>query len=92
MNEYAPRMKKLGPLGKSEGMDKDQLKLKIGAVTRLIPYIKLVERERLRAPLKLRASAEPEEAHIKFFESDELNGLVRYDESRKCYALSRVRL
>jgi len=57
------------------GMDKDQLKFKMEAVTRLIPYIKLVERERLRAPLKLRTSAEPEEAHDKFFESDELNRL-----------------
>jgi len=114
-------------------MDEKELKFKLEAVTRLIPYIRLVERERLRLP------AMPEEEYYRFFASDELNrifeetigaklaisqitlllrdgplgtaemakklgltpsevsrhlntssrqGLVRYDESRKCFALA----
>jgi len=109
------------------------LKFKLEAVRKLIPYLKLVERERLRVPVK------SEEAYNKFFESSEVNrlfselfgdklaisqimlllgenplsttdiseklglnpsdvsrhmisssrqGLVRYDETQKCYALA----
>jgi len=133
MSEFVNKVKQLGPLGKSEGIDENGLKLKLEAVTKLIPYIKLVDREKLRVPSK------SEEAYNKFFASDEVNrlfnelivdklaisqimsllrerplstgeisetlglnpsevsrhmnsssrqGLVRYDESRKCYALA----
>jgi len=132
-NDFVNKVKELGPLGKGEGIDENGLKLKLEAVTKLIPYIKLVERERLRAPTR------SEEAYHEFYNSDELNrlfselildklaisqitsllrerplstseiaeilgltpsevskhlssssrqGLVRYDESRKCYALA----
>ncbi len=132
-NDFTNKVKELGPLGKSEGIDKNELKLKLEAVSKLVPYIKLVERERLRVPVK------SEEAYNKFFISDEINrlfneligdklsisqimlhlrekplstgelseilglnpsevsrhmksssrqGLVRYDETRKCYALA----
>jgi F420-non-reducing hydrogenase iron-sulfur subunit len=47
------------------------LKFKLDAVTQLIPYIRLVERERLRLP------AMPEEEYRKFFESDELRRLFK---------------
>jgi F420-non-reducing hydrogenase iron-sulfur subunit len=133
VNGFVKKVKDLGPLGRGEGMDEKELKFKLEAVTRLIPYIRLVERERLRLP------AMPEEEYRKFFDSDELNrlfnetiadklaisqimlllrerplptaemakrlgltpsevskhlntssrqGLVRYDESRKCFALA----
>jgi F420-non-reducing hydrogenase iron-sulfur subunit len=133
MNDFVKKVKELEPLGKSEGMDKEVLKSKLEAVTKLIPYIKLVERERLRVSFK------SEGEYHKFFTSDELNrlfneligdklaisqimlllrerplstgeiaevldlnpsevsrhmnsssrqGLVRYDESRKCFALA----
>ncbi len=75
MNEFSPKISSLGPLGKSEGMDKDQLKFKIEAATRLIPYIKLMQRGKLKDPVKLRASAEPEEAYNKFYSSDEFDSL-----------------
>jgi len=132
-NDFVKKVKELGPLGKGEGIDENGLKLKLEAATKLIPYIKLVERERLRVPTK------SEEAYNAFYNSDELNrlfselildklaisqitsllrerplstseiaeilglsssevskhlnsssrqGLVRYDESRKCYALA----
>jgi NADH-quinone oxidoreductase subunit E len=69
MNEFVPRIEKLGPLGKGEGMDEHELKLKLRAVTKLIPYIKLVQSERLRAPVKT------EEAYNKFFSSEEFDRL-----------------
>ncbi len=133
VNDFVKNVKELGPLGKGEGIDESGLTLKLEAATRLIPYIKLVERERLRVPTR------SEEAYNEFYNSDEVNrlfgelildklaisqitsllrerplstgeiaeilgfnpsevskhlnsssrqGLVRYDESRKCYALA----
>jgi F420-non-reducing hydrogenase iron-sulfur subunit len=133
MNDFGRKVKELGPLGKGEGIEENELKFKLEAVTKLIPYIRLVETERLRVPVR------SEEAYNKFFASDELNrlfnelivdklaisqimlllrekplstgqiseilglnpsevsrhmnsssrqGLVRYDESQKCYALA----
>ena len=68
-NDFTKKVKELGPLGKSEGIDKKELKFKLEAVRKLVPYMKLVERERLRVPVK------SEEAYNKFFESDEVNRL-----------------
>jgi len=132
-NDFTNKVRELGPLGKSEGIDENELKFKLEAVSKLVPYIKLVERERLRVPVK------SEEEYNNFFTSDEVNrlfdeligdklsisqimlhlrekplstgdiseilglnpsevsrhmksssrqGLVRYDETRKCYALA----
>jgi len=69
MNEFGPSIEKLGPLGKSEGLDETGLKFKLEAVTKLIPYIKLVQSERLRVPVRT------EEAYDKFFTSEEFNRL-----------------
>jgi F420-non-reducing hydrogenase iron-sulfur subunit len=133
VNGFVKKVRELGPLGRAEGLDTGELKLKLEAVTQLIPYIRLVERERLRIPIK------SEEEYHQFFASDELNrlfnetiaeklaisqitlllrkkplptveiaktlgltpsevsrhlntssrqGLVRYDESQKCFALA----
>jgi F420-non-reducing hydrogenase iron-sulfur subunit len=133
MTDFSSRVKQLGPLGVGEGIDADVLKFRLEAVTKLIPYIKLVERERLRVPVK------SESAYTAFFASDEVEtlfneligdkltlgqiiallgdsplstaelserigvkpsevakqinnasrqGLVRYDQSRKCFALA----
>ena len=48
MNGFGHTVKKLGPLGQSEGISKDALELKLKAVTKLIPYIRVVQNERLR--------------------------------------------
>ena len=69
MNDFSARLKELGPLGVGEGLDKDVLKVKLAAVDKLIPYMKLVERERLRVSVK------SEEAYGEFYASDEANGL-----------------
>ena len=133
VDDFTREIKELGPLGETEKMRVDELKLKLEAARKLVPYIKLVERERLRVPMK------SEEEYTKFWNSDEVNelfndliadklaisqillhlaekplstgeiskimslnpsevskymisssqqGLVRYDESRKSYALA----
>jgi len=69
MNDFGKKVKELGPLGKGEGIDENALKFKLEAVTNLVPYIKLVERERLRVPIQ------SEEEYYKFFASDEFNRL-----------------
>ncbi len=69
MSDFGKKVKELGPLGKGEGIDENALKSKLEVVTNLVPYIRLVERERLRVPFK------SEEEIQKFFTSDEFNRL-----------------
>ena len=47
VNEFTQTLKELGPLGKNEGMDENELNTKLQEVTKLIPYIKIVKREKL---------------------------------------------
>ena len=67
MDDFVRTLKELGPL--SGGEAGEGLQSKLTAVDRLIPYIKLVERERLRAPLKT------EDAYNEYYASDETNRL-----------------
>ena len=69
ITDFTEKLKKLGPLGVSEGIKENGLKFKIEAVNKLIPYIKLVERERLRIHFNT------EEEYNKFFALDEVNRL-----------------
>jgi coenzyme F420-reducing hydrogenase delta subunit len=71
INDFCKQIGELGPLGKSDGIDEDGLKFKLEAATKLIPYIKLVERERLRAPSK------SEGEYNEFFTSDEVDKLFK---------------
>lgn len=52
MNEFSNKVKQLGPLGSNEKIDFQTLKFRFESVAKLIPYIKLVERERLRIPVR----------------------------------------
>ncbi len=71
VTEFTGRLKELGPIGKGEGMDPAVLKLKLDAITKVLPYIKLVEREKLRVRFENKAEYE------KFFASAELNSLFK---------------
>jgi len=71
MDNFVTKVKELGPLGKSEGIEENGLKLKLEAVNKLIPYLKLVEREKLRVPSK------SEEAYNTFYSSKEVNRLFK---------------
>jgi len=50
MSEFSAKARALGPLGQAEKLEPEAMKLKLAAVDRLVPYLKLVERERLRPP------------------------------------------
>ena len=64
MNDFSQTVKKIGPLGEGEGIDEKVLAFRLKTLQSMIPYIKLVERERLRIRLK---SVEAVEA---FYRSD----------------------
>jgi coenzyme F420-reducing hydrogenase delta subunit len=69
INDYCKKVGEIGPLGESEGIEEKGLKFKLEAVTNLVPYVKLVEREKLRVPVK------SEDAYYEYFFSDAVNRL-----------------
>jgi F420-non-reducing hydrogenase iron-sulfur subunit len=69
MNDFGKQLKEFGPLGEGEGLDQNILELKLEAVTKLIPYVKLVERERLRVRF------DKQEKYTEYFASDEFRRL-----------------
>jgi F420-non-reducing hydrogenase iron-sulfur subunit len=85
INAFGKRVKELGPLGSSEGIDEDSLKSKIQAVAKLVPYIKIAKREKLEARLGNKAE------YGGFFTSDEIDKLFDevvsyYIDPEKCRA------
>ncbi len=71
VNDFSKKLKALGPLGKGEGIDTGGLKIKFEALTRLLPYIRLVETEKLRVHFDTEKECE------EFFSSDEVDKLIR---------------
>ena len=84
-DDFSKKVKELGPLGKSEGIDENELRFKLEAARKLVPYMRLVERERLRVPVKSK------EAYTEFFESSEINALFDEIFSEKL-AISQIML
>jgi F420-non-reducing hydrogenase iron-sulfur subunit len=85
MNDFGKKVKELGPFGKGEEVDQDELRNRLEAVTKLIPYIKIAKREKLESRL------ENEEEYDGFFTSDEIDRLFReapsyYIDPEKCQA------
>ena len=71
MNDFSRKLRELGPLGKGEGIEWAVLYPRLEAVSRLIPYIRLVERERLR--VRFNTAEEYEE----YYRSDEVETLFK---------------
>jgi DNA-binding transcriptional ArsR family regulator len=71
MNEFGRQVQTLGPVGAGEGLSAQALSLKLAALTRLVPYLKLVQTERLRVV------ARSEEAYRKFYAGAEFDRLFR---------------
>lgn len=69
MNSFSKTIRELGPIGVAEGMAEEALKPKLDAVSNVIPYVRLVERERLRVRLT------SEEDFAAYFESEEFQRL-----------------
>jgi len=85
MNMFGKKIKDLGPLGKAEGISENELKSKLEEVRKLIPYIKIVEREKLESRL------ENEEEYEGYFTREEIESLFRevpsyYIDPEKCQA------
>ncbi len=64
MSDFTRQLREWGPLGQDDGIN-------FKAVSQLVPYLKLVEREKLRVPTK------SEEAYREFFASDEVGRLFK---------------
>ena len=69
MSDFAKLLAELGPLGRDEEIDEASVKFRLRALNQLVPYLKLVEREKLRVPTK------SEEAYHEFYNSEEVNRL-----------------
>jgi F420-non-reducing hydrogenase iron-sulfur subunit len=87
VNSFVNKVKELGPLGESEGIDRNGLKSKIAEITKLVPYIKLVNQAKLGSRL-----TNPEQ-YDALFTHDEIERLFDevvsyYIEPTKCQACS----
>jgi F420-non-reducing hydrogenase iron-sulfur subunit len=70
-DEFVDTVRRLGPiLSSEEGMDGRGLAFKMAAARKLVPFLKLVERERLRVPEKT------EQGYLDFFNSQRVNRLI----------------
>ena len=85
VSDFIKKVRVIGPLGKSEGIDGNGLESKLNEISRLIPYIKIVTRDKLSSRLK-----DPEEWN-KLFTKDEIDKLFSevisyYIDPEKCQA------
>ena len=85
VGELSDTVRALGPLGNNEELDQNELKTRLEEVSTLIPYIKLIKKEKLESRL------ENEEEYEGFFTSDEIDELFNevpsyYIDPDKCQA------
>ncbi len=85
VNSHIQRVRELGPLGASEGMDQETLKTKLEEVIKLVPYFKIQYKEKLGKRL-----TSPDE-YGGFFTRDEIETVFRevvsyYVDPVKCQA------
>jgi len=85
MGEFGNKVKELGPLGKGEGIEENELKSKLAELRRLVPYIKMVKNEKLASRLT------HAEEYDKLFARDEIEKLLSevlsyYIDPEKCQA------
>ena len=85
MSKFGKKVNKIGPIGKSEGIDKEELKSRLKEITKLVPYIKMVKREKLASHLY------NIEEYDRLFTSEEIDSLFRevisyYIDPDKCQA------
>jgi len=71
INSFSKQVEALGPLGKGEGINANSLRTKIQEVIKLVPYIKIVKRDKLQSRL------ENKEEYEGFFTRDEVDRLFR---------------
>ena len=69
MNEYSEQLTKLGPIGKAEGISKEDLEIKLEAIRKIIPFVRLSIAQRLNSLPR------SEEAYYEYFSSKEFDDL-----------------
>jgi coenzyme F420-reducing hydrogenase delta subunit/Fe-S-cluster-containing hydrogenase component 2 len=84
-NDFVKKIKELGPIGKGEGMDDDTLKTRLAEVAKLVPYIKVVNKDKLMSRL------ESHDQYETAFTKDEVEKLFSevvsyYIDPEKCQA------
>ncbi len=47
VSDFTKKVREIGPLGVQEGLDPNQLRVKLNEVKRLVPYIKMVKKQKL---------------------------------------------
>ena len=85
INDFGKKVKELGPIGIGEGIEESQLRSKIREITKLIPYIKIVKKEKLGSRL------ENKDEYDGFFTREEIDSLFKevasyYIDPEKCRA------
>jgi coenzyme F420-reducing hydrogenase delta subunit/Fe-S-cluster-containing hydrogenase component 2 len=85
VNDFVQKVKELGPLGEGEGISREEVRSRVAAIARLVPYIKLAKKEKLASRLE-----KPEE-YDTFFTAEEIEKLVNeapsyYIDPEKCQA------
>jgi coenzyme F420-reducing hydrogenase delta subunit/ferredoxin len=85
VNGFVKKVKALGPLGRGEGIKQNELKSRLAEISKLVPYLKLVNQDKLASRLKT-----PEE-YDGLFTKDEIDRLFRemvsyYIDPEKCQA------
>jgi hypothetical protein len=69
MNEYSEQLTKLGPIGKAEGISKEDMDLKLEAIRKIIPFVRLSIAQRLNSLPR------SEDAYYDYFSSQEFDDL-----------------
>ena len=85
VNTFVKTVKSLGPLGEAEGIDRQELKARLAEMSKLVPYFKLVNQEKLGSRLQ-----RPEECDG-LFTKEEIDKLFSemvsyYIDPEKCQA------
>jgi coenzyme F420-reducing hydrogenase delta subunit/NAD-dependent dihydropyrimidine dehydrogenase PreA subunit len=52
MNKFGSQVRELGPLGQAEGLDQNELRIKLAEIRKLVPYIKLTKNKKLASRLE----------------------------------------
>ncbi len=93
MNEFSMSIKQQGPLGTSEGIDKNKIKSRLKELIKLIPYIKLMKKSKLGLH-----SHDNEQAYEELYTRDEIERLllnvpsyyIDPDKCRSCMICARM--
>ncbi len=85
VNDFGKKVKALGPLGEGEGLERAELAARLKRVAKLVPYLKLTQREKLASRLSR------EEEYRELFTIEEIERVFRdvvsyYIDPEKCQA------